>query len=405
MELPTSSHTERHPLVVGELRSGRPGAPRILVYGHYDVQTVHPLDAWTSPPFEPEIRDGYIYARGASDDKGNMHSLLSPLFDLAREGDLGCDVTLVSDGEEEVGGDSVVRWLNAGDRRFDAAIVFDGSQIQPGWPALTIGVRGVAVARVTVRTATSDVHSGMYGGAALNAAHVLTRALAGCLAVDGRVPDDLAAGVVPPSAEEIASWATLPPGDFELATVGVKPADARAVEQFHLRTLAWPTFEIHALTCRDTAHQRTIVPCEAEAMVSMRLVPRQDPTTTMAALEARIAAALPPGAELTFSILGASGGCAFDAGLPALVIARAALTRAFGRDCAIVRTGGAIPLVSALHDHGVPTILSGIATTTDNIHAPNERLSVADYERGLAASRELFGALRDLPSRQAPEKG
>ncbi|MEA2478122.1 MAG: hypothetical protein QOJ07_44, partial [Thermoleophilaceae bacterium] len=180
--------TEKNPLAVGTVTCGRPGAPHLLVYGHYDVQTVAPLASWDSPPFAPEVRDGYLYARGASDDKGNFHCLLAGLVDLAREGELPCDVTVVSDGEEEIGGDSVVRWLDATGGAYDAAVVFDSSLVGDGWPLLTIGVRGVITGSLRVVTGIRDVHSGLYGGAGLNAAHVLAMLIDGTRARDGLIP-------------------------------------------------------------------------------------------------------------------------------------------------------------------------------------------------------------------------
>ena len=184
--------TAKNPLAVGRVACGRAGAPHILLYGHYDVQTVAPLAAWDSPPFEPEVRDGYVYGRGASDDKGNFHCLLAAAVDLARAGELQCDLTIVSDGEEEIGGDSVVRWLDAEQPSFDAAVVFDSALVEPGWPLLTIGVRGVITGSLRVTTGTRDVHSGMYGGAALNAAHVLATLIDGTRARDGLIPDGAA---------------------------------------------------------------------------------------------------------------------------------------------------------------------------------------------------------------------
>jgi acetylornithine deacetylase/succinyl-diaminopimelate desuccinylase-like protein len=385
--------TERNPLAVGRIRCGVDGAPHLLVYGHYDVQTVAPLDAWDSPPFEPEIRDGFIYARGASDDKGNMHCLLAPLVDLARAGDLTCDVTVLSDGEEEIGGDSVVRHLAATDERFDAALVFDGGMVARGWPAITTGVRGVLQGNVVVRTGTRDVHSGVYGGAALNAAHVLCELLAGCAARDGRLPAPLAEGVKPPGDAEIASWATLPSGAGELANAGIAPLDARAVEEFYLRTLALPTFDVNAITCRDAAHQRTIIPYEATASVSMRLVPDQDPDVIWRNFEGLLTARAPAGATISLRRKSASAGCAYDPAEPAIQTARRVLAETLGHDCALVRTGGAIPLVTALHARGVPTVLSGVALPEDNIHAPNERLLLENYEAGVRAGRALFAAL------------
>src|SRR4051794_4524063 len=184
-----------YPLAIGDLRAATADAPTILIYGHYDVQSVGDLSAWTSPPFEPEVRDGRLYARGASDDKGNFWPLLHAACALARAGELPVHVRVLVEGEEEVGGEAVSKWLRADERGADAAIVFDAGFDEPDVPAVTVGLRGMAMLQVTVRTGQRDLHSGLYGGAALNAAHVLHAMLAAVLpGPDGRVRDELRAG-------------------------------------------------------------------------------------------------------------------------------------------------------------------------------------------------------------------
>ena len=359
------------------------------------MQTVAPLDAWDSPPFEPEIRDGFIYARGASDDKGNMHCLLAPLVDLARAGDLTCDVTVLSDGEEEIGGDSVVRHLAASGRALRRG---DRLRRRAWSPAAGPRSRRACAAscRGTSRCARArrDVHSGVYGGAALNAAHVLCdllAALRGARRPPAARRSPRACGR--PDDAEIASWATLPSGAGELANAGIAPLDADAVREYYLRTLALPTFDVNAITCRDAAHQRTIIPVEATASVSMRLVPDQDPDVIWARFEAFLEERAPAGATIILRRKSASAGCAYDPAEPAIQTARRVLAETLDHDCALVRTGGAIPLVTALHGRGVPTVLSGVALPEDNIHAPNERLLLANYEAGVRAGRALYGAL------------
>ena len=388
-----------NPLVVGRVSSGRPDAPQVVVYGHYDVQTVAPLDAWLSPPFEPEVRDGFLYARGASDDKGNFHCVLAPLVDLARSGELPVDVILLSDGEEEIGGDSVVRYLRSelAGEAIDAAIVFDSDFVERGRPALTTGVRGVATGRFTVRTGSQDAHSGIYGGAALNAAHVLADLIAGTVARDGRLPSALEAGVTPPSAEEIESWAALPEAGGVLAEAGLSPLDGRAVAEYYERTVARPTVDVNAITCRDAAHQRTIIPCEASAQFSMRFTAGQDPDAVWDALVAHLRALLPRGAALDVVPGHRAGGAAYDPSTPAFALGRAAIEKATGMPCALVRSGGAIPLIPALHALGIPALLSGAALSDDNIHAPNERMLVSNYELGQKMGRELLLAMGALP--------
>jgi acetylornithine deacetylase/succinyl-diaminopimelate desuccinylase-like protein len=390
--------TPRNPLVVGHLTAARADAPHLLLYGHYDVQTVAPLDAWTTPPFEPTVRDGALYARGASDDKGNFHALLAAALDLATDGDLPVHLTILADGEEEIGGHSAPDWIDeqaAG--VFDAAVVFDAGFIAPGRPAIEVGVRGVITALVSVTTGTRDAHSGIYGGAGLNAAHVLTAMLGALMpGPDGRLPEPLMAGVLPPSEAERTSWAALPHGREELAVAGIAPIDARAADEFHLRTTAMPTFDVNAITCRDAAQNRTIIPCEASAAISLRLVGGQDPAAIWAAAQELLRGAAPANAEVTCTLRGSSAGASFDPDLPAIRIARDAIEQATGQPCAIGRSGGAIPLVSALAEKGVPTVLSGCALPSDRIHAPDEHLRLEQYALGVAMARELLVRLAAL---------
>jgi acetylornithine deacetylase/succinyl-diaminopimelate desuccinylase-like protein len=382
-----------HPLVVGRVASGRPGAPRLMLYGHYDVQSVQPVSAWDSPPFEPEVRDGYLYGRGASDDKGNFHCLLAAMVDLAREGKLPCDVTVVSDGEEEIGGDSVVRWLEGQTEPHVAAIVFDGSMLARGRPAIYNGVRGVLTGHIRVTTGTRDVHSGMFGGAGLNAAHVLAGLIEVTRARDGRMPPALVEDVREPEAEEVAGWAALPDPAGELATAGIAALDPAAVADFYRRTFAMPTFDVSALTCLDAREARTIIPHQAEAAFSLRLVPDQQPERVWAAVERHLRSHLPEGAELTLTLRSQTAGCAFDPRLPAIETARRVFTEVVGADTIVARTGGAIPLVTALDRVGIPAIVTGVALPDDNIHAPNERMLISNYELGVRVATRLLTEL------------
>ena len=231
------------PLVVGEVRASRGAdrAPTVLAYGHFDVQPPDPLDLWESPPFELHERDGWLYARGVADDKGQLFLLLKAVELLATAGELPVNVRVVCDGEEEVGGHSVVEWLAADERRADAAVVFDSSYVERGVPAFNIAVRGLCYLHVTVRTGRRDLHSGLDGGAALNAMHALVRTLEGVLPRDGRLPEPLRAGIVRPSDEEAEGWARLPPGASELDAAGATPADGSAADEFYARTWVEPS--------------------------------------------------------------------------------------------------------------------------------------------------------------------
>src|SRR4051812_1729378 len=187
-----------NPLVIGELRSADEDAPTVIIYGHYDVQGADPVDLWQSPPFEPEVRDGRIFARGAADDKGNFLPLLHAACQLAAAGELPVHVRVAIEGEEEAGGASIAAWLAADDRGADAAIVYDSGMVSPDLPAITVGLRGVVLLTFDVRAAARDLHSGMFGGSALNSLHALHAALANVLpGPDGRVREELRVGIAP----------------------------------------------------------------------------------------------------------------------------------------------------------------------------------------------------------------
>ena len=390
--------TEVNPLVVGELPSSTGTGPRVLLYGHYDVQTVAPLADWTTPPFEPTIRDGALYARGASDDKGNFHALLAGAAGLAAEGALPVQLTIVLDGEEEVGGYSVIDWIEqqpAG--AYDAALVFDAGFVAPGHAAIEAGVRGVITGTLTVRTGERDAHSGLYGGGALNAAHVLSRLISELEpGPDGRLHESLMVGVAPASPVEEAVWATLPDPADELAIAGIAPRSPEALTDYYRRTTAMPTFDVNAITCRDASANRTIVPCEATAAISFRLVGGQNAPAFWQAVQELLRSRAPAGADLEFSVRGMAEGAAFDPELPVIRLAREAIESATGLPCAVTRSGGAIPLVTALAQQGVPTVLSGCALPNDRIHAPDEHLRIDQYALGVQMARAILTAFGRL---------
>src|SRR5918996_1859640 len=230
--------TDTFPLAVGEIpaASGAADAPTVLLYGHFDVQPPAPLDLWDSEPFEPEVRDGYLYGRGAVDDKGNAYLLLKAARLLAEEGALPVNVRVAFDGEEEVGGHSIVDFLADDERGADACLIFDSGMPREDVPSFDLAVRGLAYFHVTLRSAAGDLHSGVFGGAALKAVHALMQTLEAVVAV----PDELRAGVVPPTAEEVASWDELDPGASVLAAAGAKPMDASAAGELYARTFGAP---------------------------------------------------------------------------------------------------------------------------------------------------------------------
>jgi acetylornithine deacetylase/succinyl-diaminopimelate desuccinylase-like protein len=382
-----------HPMAVGELRAARPGAPTVLSYGHYDVQGAGPLELWDSPPFEPTERDGRLYARGAADDKGNFLPLLHVACDMARAGELPVNVRFLVEGEEEIGSPSVMKRLAGGEDEADCAIVFDSLMADERTPAIDVGARGLAQASIEVRTARRDLHSGLYGGAVLNAAHVLV-AMLNAVAPDaeGRARPELSAGVAPVTAAERESWVLLPSGGDTIAAAGAAEVTPGAAEEFWDRTGAAPAVDVNMI---EVGEPRTIVPSVARGHVSVRLAPGQDAAQVGAELERLLRAAAPPGAELAIR-LSLADPALFDASDPALQLASAAMERACGRPAAFVRLGGTLPLLAVLAERGITSIVSGFALPDDAFHAPNESYRLESLRMGEAAARELYAALAEL---------
>ena len=385
-----------HPMAVGELRAARPDAPTVLSYGHFDVQAAGPLELWDSPPFEPTERDGRLYARGAADDKGNFLPLLHVACELARAEELPVNVRFVVEGEEEVGSGSVMQRLRSGEDQADCAIVFDSLMVDERTPAITLGTRGMVSAGIEVRTARRELHSGLYGGAVLNAAHVLMGMLAAVAPdAEGRVRPELAAGVAPVAPEERALWERLPPGARAIADVGGVEVTPGAGDDYYDRTGAAAAVDVNMI---EVGEPRTIVPCSARGHVSLRLAPGQSATQAAAELERLLREAAPAGAEVAIE-LELADPALFDPADPALRLAFSALERACGTEPALVRIGGTLPLLAVLAERGIPSIVSGFALPDDAFHAPNESFRLESLRLGEAAARELYLGLAELPAR------
>ena len=385
--------TDGNPLAVGELRAAREGAPTVLIYGHYDVQSVGDPAAWTTPPFEPDVRDGRVYARGASDDKGNFLPLLHVACAQAAAGTLPVNVRVLVEGEEETGGEAVAEWVRADERGADCALVFDSGMVDEHTPAITIGLRGMVMLHLQVRTAERDLHSGVYGGSALNALHALHTMLSAVVpGPDGRLRDELRAGVAAPAQAERDSWVKLPPGDELLAAVGARPAYPGAGADYYERNGAEPSLEINAI---HAGEHRTVVPAVAHASVSQRLAPGQHAQEAFATLERLLRAALPPGAELELSTELAEPSL-FPPDTPAVALSAQALERAVGAPAAFVRTGGSIPVVAEFAARDIPAVVSGFGLEDDAYHAPDESFRLLALEQGAAAASELYQALAAL---------
>jgi len=388
--------TGGHPLLIGDVPAQHTDAPAVIVYGHYDVQPVGDRLSWTSDPFAPEIRDGNLYGRGTSDDKGNLFMLIAAVQRLADAGALPVSVRFVIDGEEECGGESAVRFIAEDSAAADAALIFDAPMIGPGRPMICSGLRGLVYRRVTLRTAAQDAHSGLYGGAALSAAHVLVRLLDSLIARDGALHSDLCVGIAAPAPEERAAWSQLPDGAQMLRDAGLLPADARAADEFYRRTVAAPSLEIHGLAAGEPDAIKTNLVSVATATLSLRVAPGQDADELAAALDRLIATAVPDGAAVDITPLGTAAPALCDPRHPVLAASAAAIGASTGWPCVPVRSGGSIPIVATLAGRGIPTVLSGFALPDDGIHGPNEHLRFEYLEIGTRAAMAIFAAIGDL---------
>ena len=389
---------EGRPLAIGELRAsdGADGAPTVIVYGHFDVQPPAPLELWETPPFEPTERDGRLYARGVADDKGQLYMLVKAAASLAAEGALPVNVRICCDGEEEIGGHSIVDFLAADERGADAAIIFDSSMVAEDRPAFNVATRGLAYFHLTLRTGERDLHSGVYGGAALNANHALLRILSAVMQQDGRLPEPLRRGRAEPTEEELAGWRELPPGEGELAAQGARPADPRAAEEFYLRTFAEPALDVNGIDCGSPHLQKTVLPVLANANVSIRLAPGQKVDEIAPEVERLLREATPEGAELTVALLSSSPPGLVPPDSAPIRLGLEAFERTLGVRPLLVRSGGTLPIVPALADRGIPTIISGFALPDAQIHSPNERLPARYLPLGIETARELFRSLAAL---------
>jgi acetylornithine deacetylase/succinyl-diaminopimelate desuccinylase-like protein len=394
--------TEKHPLVVGEMRASENAdrAPTVIAYGHFDVQPEAPLGLWESEPFEPDVRDGWIYARGVADDKGQLYLLLKAAALLAAEGALPVNVRFTCDGEEESGGHSIVDFLEADERGGDACIIFDGHMPAPGQPAFCVATRGICYFHVRVKTGERDLHSGLFGGAALNASHALMQVLEAVLPRHGEVPETLRAGMIRPGDEEIASWGELESGTEVLAAQGARPSDQDAARDFYLRTVVEPAVDVHGVLSGSPELQKTVIAVEAEANVSIRIVPGQDDKAIAAEMERLMREAVPEGADLEIETLATAPAALVRSDDRAIKLGQDAFERAIGARPLLIRVGGSLPVMAALEQKGIPTILTGFDLPDGNIHSPNERFRVEYVSLGVEAAKELYrslAALRDSP--------
>jgi acetylornithine deacetylase/succinyl-diaminopimelate desuccinylase-like protein len=392
--------TDTFPLVVGEVRasSGAEEAPTVLCYGHFDVQPPAPLEEWESNPFEPEIRDGWLYARGVADDKGQLYALLKAAELLAAAGELPVNIRFVCDGEEETGGHQVVEFIQRDERGADAAVIFDSAMLRPGAPVFHVATRGMAYFHVRVRTGERDLHSGVFGGAALSATDALMQTLRGVLpGENGLLPEPLRAGLATPTQEELSAWRELDPGVEMLEEGGARPADAGAAEDFYVRTWAEPAVTVNGFVGGEPILQKTVLPIFAEANVSIRLAPGQDPEAIVPVFERLIRESAPEGADVEVERWSSAEPGLIPPDAPAIHLAQDAFERVVGSKPLLIRVGGTLPIVPALAGRGIPTVITGFDLPEGNIHSPNERLRVEHIPLAVEAGKALFRVFAELP--------
>ncbi|MCW5979308.1 MAG: dipeptidase [Bryobacteraceae bacterium] len=389
--------TARHPLVYGEWLHA-PGKPTVLCYGHYDVQPPDPLEEWVTPPFEPAVRDGNIYARGSADDKGQMYMHIKAVEALrAASGTLPVNVKFLIEGEEEVGGASIAKFVgeNAARLKADVGLVSDTSLYAEGIPTLCTGLRGLIYTEVDARGPAKDLHSGLYGGAAPNAVYALIELLAKAKSADGAIQvtgiyDD----VTPPAPAEKSSWESLPfrEEEFLKREVGASRLTGEPGYSVLERIWARPTLEVHGIAGGFTgAGAKTVIPAKATAKVSIRLVPRQDPDKVAGAFQEFVKANTPAGVQTEVRVLSASPAVLVDPGHPAIRTAAEAFQQVMGRPTVYIRSGGSVPIVGDFNRHlGIPTVMMGLGLPDDGLHSPNEKFRLENFYTGIKAIALFF---------------
>jgi acetylornithine deacetylase/succinyl-diaminopimelate desuccinylase-like protein len=386
-------------LALGEIRASHDpdNAPTVLVYGHFDVQPPAPLDLWESDPFELTIRDDWAYARGITDDKGQVWILLKAAQRLVDQKALPVNLRFACDGEEEIGGTTIVDWIRRDEIGADAGVIFDGGMLRVDVPMFSLSTRGLIAFDVKVKTGERDLHSGMYGGAALNAIHVLMRALSAVTAESsGLLPEPLRQGIVAPTAEELENWKALPPGTEELALQGARPLDPNAAEQFNIRTMAEPSADVNGIIGGKPGMRNTTLSVHAAGEITIRLAPGQDVNAIGSTAEKMMRDAAPDGAELDIAWAGVPAGL-MRPDAPAIQLGAQAFEQVLGVRPLLVRSGGTLPIVPALADAGIPTVLTGFGLPESNVHSPNEKFLARYFEQGIDTAAALFTAYKDLP--------
>ncbi len=387
--------TEGHP-ILWAVGPEVPGAPTVLVYGHYDVQPPDPLHEWVTPAFEPTERGGNLYARGTADDKGQVFCVVSALEALkATRGSLPINVRLLIEGEEEVGSRGLTAFLTKEPDRTkaDAVIVPDVHMVGERTPSVDAGLRGLVQAEIHVRTLKKDLHSGLYGGAVPNAIETLWHLLERLKGPDGkiRIPG-LYTRVRKPSARELKAWKALPIKENGFRKgAGAKVLTGEKGFSFLERTWSRPTFEIHGIVGGFIGKgAKTVIPAEATAKVTLRLVPDQKGKEAAALLQRAVKKAAPKWAEVTVTILAHADPFLTNIESRPFDVADRVCREVWGKGISPIRSGGSIPIVPLLQQRKAPILLWGIGLEDDGLHGPNEKLTLRQLWKGIPMYARFF---------------
>lgn len=405
--------TNRHPIVFAE-SPPVPGKPIVLIYGHYDVQPPDPLDEWISPPFEPTVREGNVYARGATDDKGQMFTHIKAVEAWLRtQSKLPIQVKFLIEGEEECGSGSLYEFLdgqydnqNKDGRtvtdllQADIAVISDNSQFGPGQPAITYGLKGIAYFEIRLTGPKQDLHSGAFGGSVTNPGNVLATMLAALKDDRGRIRipgfyDD----VVPLSDRERKQFAELAFDEEKfMQQIGVSGLTGEESYTTLERRWARPTFDVNGIWGGYQGEgAKTVLPAKAGAKFSFRLVPDQDPRKIQKSLEQFLQEHCPPGIQFELNQIHSGRGIVVPLDRPFIGAASKAIQQGFGTDPVFIREGGSIPVVASFKENlGIDTLLLGWGLNDDNTHSPNEKFCLADFHRGIKASAALLDQISQV---------
>lgn len=394
--------TAGHSIVFGQWNK-KPHAPTVLVYGHYDVQPPDPLNEWTTPPFEPDVRDGNIYARGATDDKGQMFTHVKSVQAwLDTAGELPINVKFIIEGEEEVGSDNLDKFISANKEKCacDVAVVSDTAQYGQGMPAITYGLRGITACEVTLHGPKQDLHSGVFGGSIVNPVNALATLIGKLIDDQGRIQiPGFYDNVIDLTLTERTAFADLPFDEKKyLESVGSSATHGEAGFTTLERRWARPTCDVNGIIGGYTGEgPKTIIPAKATAKISCRLVPNQDEKTIVRSLEKFMRDNCPPGVRLDFTHWHGCPAVLCDLNSPYMQAARNAIEKGFGTAPVMIREGGSIPVVGTFKELlGVDTLLLGWGQNTDNLHSPNEKFSVEAFHQGTLSSAMLWQEIAAL---------